>query len=362
MRLTCALILLLCAHLARSRPLTKSWQKNARPQRSQPKLKEAKKSKGESSSPTHSPTHEPTSSLSPSPIGTPTQDENVFALDPDLTPDPPTQETLEDETLEDGDFVPLYITVSVSVALSISALTEQFEDVRDYVTKVTTLVVRSHTPFRVKMQRGLETTATELMYDEEHSGVSLVFDGPEVSWWKHSVAYSVTKGPEDQEEMDSIANLTESSVEGAIQSGLFTQLLAQETADVRAVAIPGSEREQELVNTPVKATKTGQGTNKWDYRATVLVTCVGATVLLATAFAIISMRRRRRQRAQEVWGITMSTQRDVGKILSAEWKTDYSEVAAPCATDAPDLSMPSYGTERATTNGTDTSRESKSLT
>lgn len=356
MRLSSALILLLCAHLARSRSPTKFWQGKARPKRSQRNLKETKKSKGESSSPTRSPTPTSTGSLSPSPTGTPTH-ENVFALDPALTPDPPKQ-----ETLEDGDLVPLYVTVSVSVALPISALAQQFEDVREEVAKVMTLVVRSQTPFRVDMQRGRESTATELMYDEEHSGVSLVIHGPEVSWWKHYVAYSVTKGPEEQEEMDSIANLTQSSVEGAVQSGLFMQILAQKTADVRAVAIPGSEMEQELNNTPVEATKSEQGTKKWDYRATVLVTCVGATVLLAAAFAIVSTRRRRRQRAREVWGITMGTQRDVGEIMSAEWKTDCSEVASPLATDAPILLIPAYGTEQATTNGTDTSIESKSLT
>jgi hypothetical protein len=300
---------------------------------------------------------EPTDSPSPWPTGTPSL-ENVFTLNPSLTPDPPTQ-----DTLEAGDIVPLYVTVSVSVALPISALTQQLKVVRDKVTEVTTSVIRSHTPFRVSMRRSLESTLTELMYDEEHSGVSLVFHGPEVSWWKHSVAYSVTKAPvEEQEEIDSIATLTESSVEEAVQSGLFAQLLAKETADVLAVAIPGSESEQELNDKPVKATKTEQGTKKWDYRATVLVTCVGAAVFLAAAFAIISMRRRRQQRAREVWGISIGTQKDVGEILSAEWKLDYSEVAPPCTTDVPDRLMPAYGTEQATTNGTDPSIESKSLT
>ena len=359
MRLSCALILLLCAHLALSRSLTKKKTKSESKDRKLP-TKKTKTIKPDSSSSTRSPTLTPTGSLLPWPTGTPSL-ENIFVLEPVYTPDPPSQ-----ETLDNGDIVPLYVTVSVSVALSSSAPTQQLEVVRVGVAKVTTLAVGSFTPFIVGRQRGLESTTTELMYDEEHSGVSLVSHGPEVSWWKHAVAYSVSKGPvEEQDEIDSIATLTESSVEGAVQSGLFAQLLAKETADVLAVAIPGSENEQELNDTPVEATTSEEGKKKWDSRAIVLVTCVGASILLAAAlvaaFAIISMRRRRQAREREVWGITMGEQKDMGEVLNAEWKSDYSEASAP--TKLPDILMPGHGSEQVTTTGTNTcSIESKSLT
>jgi hypothetical protein len=194
------------------------------------------------------------------------------------------------------------------------------------------------------------------MYDEEHSEVVLAFHAPQVSWWKYSVAYAVTNATEKQEEMTAIANLTESSVESAIQSGLFVQLLAQETTNVRAVAIPGFELEQELDTTPVKTVTTEKGRGTWDYRATILVICFFATVLFAASLLAVMMRRRLRQRQLEweTWGITVGSQRTAGEILSAEWKTDYSE-AVPSASNSSILPMTADGTVQATTNGTETS-------
>jgi hypothetical protein len=223
------------------------------------------------------------------------------------------------------------------------------------VAKVATLLVSSFTPFRVDMQPS-RRQSTDLMYDEEHSKVVLAVSAPQVSWWKYSVAYAVTQDNEEQEEMAAIVNLTKSSVEGAIQSGLFLELLARETTIVRGVAIPGFELEQELNATPTKATTTAaeEGHGTWDYRATILVTCFFAIVLFAAALIAVIMRRTRRQREWQTWSIAMAPQQRAGEILSTDWKSDYSEVV-PNVANASFLLVTADETIQATTNGTVTS-------
>jgi len=212
--------------------------------------------------------------------------------------------------------------VSVAIPRTVRPL-----DVQEMVAKVTTKIIRSYTPFVVYVldgtRRHLQTT--DLLYDRKFSAIMLVHHGHEVSWWKYSVAYEVTKQPEEMEEAGEIDDLAESAVEGAILSGLFQQLLEPMAPDIRGVAVPGHELDYD-VEAP-KATGSKQPTDEYKRNRAVGIglglLCVCVLLVSSLSFAIAD--RRRRRAVEAAWAISLGGQRDVGQILRAEW--NYGETS-----------------------------------
>ena len=278
--------------------------------------------------PIKTPTVEPTFSPTVDPAYLPLASGNIFGL----AGETPTDEAGKSDNLSTSEELdkPRYVIVGVSVAITRSLPPSGVEE---KVAKVTTNVVRSYTPFVVYMldgSRRRQLQTTDLMYEPKQSSVSLVFHGPEVTWWTYEVAYEVTKEPEEVEESLGIDDVAKSAVEGAIQSGLFQQLLTPVAPDVRGVAVPGHELDS-VVSTP-KATG-GQPTEETSNRNRSIWLGVGlycAIVVIIIISAFAAANRRRRRAAEAAWAISLGAQKDVGEIIRAEWNSAYcGEAAVP---------------------------------
>lgn len=250
--------------------------------------------------------------------------------------------------------------VIAKISVAISREDSAPAEIEKKVAKVTTKVIRSYTPFVVYMLDGTrrrdlqQSTSTDLEYDPKFSSISLAFHSVEYSWWTYSVAYKVTKAPEEIEETSEINGLAESAVEGAIQSGLFEQLLLPIEPKALGVSVPGREMAHVFEDEPTNEPKdnprpTGSlqsGDDSRRNRVVAIILAVSCIAVIVAIFAIGIIARRIRSRANEAaWTISLGEQKDKGEVVHIEWNSAYngeaklpSDILEPSrspSTDAP---------------------------
>ena len=185
---------------------------------------------------------------------------------------------------------------------------------------MTTVILRTFTPLSVLQDQRSSSTTPDLVYDEDHSEVALAYVGPQVTWWKHSVSYKLTRAPEEEEEWNQVVATTTASVDRAIHEGLFKELLMNEAPNVRAVAVPGQELDQDMAEaTQVQQQEDGDTntTSDWDSRRVLRIVLLSVTAVGLLAVAVLAVLRRRKKRQE--WGILLDSQKD-----TQDWRSIHS--------------------------------------